>query len=212
NVNFGVWVENLESTAISFDAWLDVIYEGGPPPPTLVLRSFTNFQPGWTINRPDMFFPVPGSYAAGNYEMFGRVGDHPTVWYESSFPFVKLGTWDGGEFIPFVPKNMPDPFVTISGMEVELMAVTPDQFSLSQNYPNPFNPTTKISFELRVAGSVLLSVYDIQGREVARLVDGFREAGSHEVTFDASHLASGLYFYQIEAGSYSDVKKMVLVK
>ncbi|MBU0520013.1 T9SS type A sorting domain-containing protein, partial [bacterium] len=67
-------------------------------------------------------------------------------------------------------------------------------------------------YELRVAGSVLLSVYDIQGREVARLVDGYRDAGVHEVTFDAAGLASGVYLYRLEAGTQQAVEKMVLLK
>ena len=79
-------------------------------------------------------------------------------------------------------------------------------------FPNPSNATTTISFALPEAVHVKLTIFNINGQVVETLIDGYREAANHQVTFDASHLASGLYFYRIEAGSYSDVKKMVLVK
>ncbi len=78
--------------------------------------------------------------------------------------------------------------------------------------PNPFNPTTVLSYKLQVASSVSLTVFDIQGREVAMLVDGYREAGVHEATFDASNLASGIYLYSLSAGDFSASGKMVLMK
>lgn len=79
-------------------------------------------------------------------------------------------------------------------------------------YPNPFNPTTTISYQLSAANRVNLSVYDISGHQVAELVNGWRNAGHHEVTFDASHLASGVYFYRLEAGEFTASGKMMLVK
>jgi hypothetical protein len=88
----------------------------------------------------------------------------------------------------------------------------PKEFSLSQNYPNPFNPTTVIAYELPKASSVKLVVYDMLGREVKTLVNEFKQAGSYDVSFDASSLASGVYFYRINAGSFTDVKKMMLIK
>jgi photosystem II stability/assembly factor-like uncharacterized protein len=88
----------------------------------------------------------------------------------------------------------------------------PPQLSLQQNYPNPFNPSTVITYELPRAGHVTLRVHDVLGREVVRLVNGQRNAGQHEVTFDASHLSSGVYLYQLRAGDYVSVKKMLLVR
>ena len=88
----------------------------------------------------------------------------------------------------------------------------PHEFELSQNYPNPFNPSTVISFELRAASFMELVVYDVGGREVRRLVDGYRSAGKYEEVFDGSELASGVYFYQLKAGGFSSTKKMVLMK
>jgi hypothetical protein len=88
----------------------------------------------------------------------------------------------------------------------------PDNFSLSQNYPNPFNPSTKISFNLPKSGNVELKVYNIIGKEVATVINGFKQAGSYEVTFDASALSSGVYFYRLTSGSFSSTHKMTLVK
>jgi hypothetical protein len=78
--------------------------------------------------------------------------------------------------------------------------------------PNPFNPTTVLSFELRVPSLVSLKVYDTGGRLVTTLVDGWREAGLHGVTFDGSNLASGIYLYKLDAGAYSTTQKMALIK
>ena len=88
----------------------------------------------------------------------------------------------------------------------------PASFSLSQNYPNPFNPSTVIRYELPTNGYVTLKVYDILGREVRTLVDERQNSGIHSVTFNASGLASGVYFYRIEAGAYHDTKRLLLLK
>jgi len=89
---------------------------------------------------------------------------------------------------------------------------TPQAFSLEQNYPNPFNPTTKISWQSPVGSHQTLKVYDVLGNEVATLVDEYKAAGRYEVEFDASGLASGIYFYRIQAGSFVETKKMILLK
>jgi YD repeat-containing protein len=85
-------------------------------------------------------------------------------------------------------------------------------FYLMQNYPNPFNPKTKIQYELLLESQVILKIYDILGREIATLVNEEKPAGGYEAQFDGSGLASGIYFYELEAGNYSSVKKMILLK
>jgi hypothetical protein len=88
----------------------------------------------------------------------------------------------------------------------------PALFELKQNYPNPFNPNTVISYQLPVSGDVTLKVYDVLGNEVATLADEYKPAGSYEVEFSADDLTSGIYFYKLQAGSYSETKKMILIR
>jgi hypothetical protein len=88
----------------------------------------------------------------------------------------------------------------------------PFVYSLHQNYPNPFNPTTTINFDLVKSGNVNLIVYDMLGRPVVTLVHGELKAGHHTVNFIASNLASGVYFYSLQAGDFSSVKKLILLK
>lgn len=89
---------------------------------------------------------------------------------------------------------------------------TPTVFSLNQNYPNPFNPTTTISFGIPERVNVNLSVYNQLGQKVAELVNGEMSPGMHTVNFNASNLASGIYFYEIKAGQFQSVKKLMLMK
>ncbi len=88
----------------------------------------------------------------------------------------------------------------------------PANFELFQNYPNPFNPTTVISYSLPEASQVTLKVFNMLGQEVATLVNGMKNSGVHTVNFDANGLASGIYLYKIEAGSFVRFKKMLLIK
>lgn len=87
-----------------------------------------------------------------------------------------------------------------------------EEFFLSQNYPNPFNPTTKISWQSPVNSHQTLRVYDVLGNAVATLINEYREAGNYEVEFNAANLSSGLYFYKLQAGDFTQTRKMTLVK
>ncbi len=90
--------------------------------------------------------------------------------------------------------------------------VSPTQFELAQNYPNPFNPSTTINFTIPQSSVVTLKVYNTLGQEVKTLINGNMESGVHSISFDASDLNSGIYFYKLEAGQFSDVRKMTLIK
>jgi hypothetical protein len=90
--------------------------------------------------------------------------------------------------------------------------IAPGSFTVEQNYPNPFNPTTVISYQLPVASTVRLAVYDILGREVAVLVNEKKGPGSYTVRFSATGLASGVYLYRIQAGDFVQTKKLLLLK
>lgn len=87
-----------------------------------------------------------------------------------------------------------------------------DNYYLSQNYPNPFNPNTQIRYNIAKSDYVKIKIYDQTGRETAVLVNEFKPAGSYEISFDAKNLSSGLYFYKLTAGSYTEMKKMIFLK
>jgi hypothetical protein len=95
---------------------------------------------------------------------------------------------------------------------VNIILNVPVNYSLEQNYPNPFNPTTNIRFELPEATHVTIKIFNLLGQEIGTLINGDLAAGYQSVTFDASRYASGTYVYRLEAGKYSQVKKMTLLK
>lgn len=99
-------------------------------------------------------------------------------------------------------------FIGINQVSTEI----PAKFSLGQNYPNPFNPVTKIKFEVSSASNIKITLFDITGRFVSVIADSFMQAGTYEARFDGSKLASGTYFYKLEAEEFTETKKMILVK
>ena len=88
----------------------------------------------------------------------------------------------------------------------------PRNFALSQNYPNPFNPTTMINYSVAKESNVTIKIYDVMGREVETLVNENKEPGNYEVNFNAQNLASGIYFYKMNAGDFTSIKKLTLLK
>jgi hypothetical protein len=90
--------------------------------------------------------------------------------------------------------------------------ITPNSFSLEQNYPNPFNPVTKIKFSIPSEGYTNLKVYDALGREVETLINRNLQPGEYEMNFDASALPNGIYYYTLSSGSYTETRKMTLIK
>lgn len=95
---------------------------------------------------------------------------------------------------------------------IEVEVGTPTKFSLYQNFPNPFNPSTTISYQIPKTANVTIKAFDILGREVATLVNEEKPAGNYEVKFDASNIASGIYYYQIKTGKFVQTRKMILLK
>jgi photosystem II stability/assembly factor-like uncharacterized protein len=122
---------------------------------------------------------------------------------EDDFPYV----WIGGYGFSIVYRQY-EKIVT----DVERDDLTPHLFTLFQNYPNPFNPTTTINYQIPSTGHVSLKIYDILGREIATLVNEEKSAGNYEIKFDGSNLSSGVYFYRLQSGSFSETKKFVLLK
>ncbi len=94
----------------------------------------------------------------------------------------------------------------------QISTEVPDDYDLSQNYPNPFNPNTVIRFQIRRSSDVRLVVYDILGKQITELVNQNKNAGTYEVDWNASGIPSGVYYYKLSAGDYSETKKMILIK
>ena len=104
-----------------------------------------------------------------------------------------------------------DGSVAYSGV-VDVLLGTPTEFTLSQNYPNPFNPSTAISFDIPVKSDVTLIIFNALGEAVQTLALGTYEPGRHTVSFTATNLSSGVYFYRLQAGEFVQIKKMVLMR
>ena len=165
------------------------------------------------VDRARYVSPVTVTWEAGSTHSIGTVtpqtGDGGAVY--------KFSGWsDGGELVHDVTTPRSDTtytarFATPTGVEEGLGSV-PAAYGLEQNYPNPFNPTTAVRYQLPVVSEVKLVVYDVLGREVTVLVNERRNAGVHEVKFDAAGLSSGMYVYRLRAGEYVATKRMTLTK
>lgn len=106
----------------------------------------------------------------------------------------------------------PESIKNLVPVSVNHNSSNPETFSLSQNYPNPFNPTTKINYQLKSSSQVSLKIYDLLGREIKTIVNQFKPAGDYQVDFNGSEFPSGVYIYKLQAGSFTEMKKMMLVK
>jgi hypothetical protein len=135
-----------------------------------------------------------------------EVGPQPTTF---DGEITKFKDWISTR-LTWLDANMPGK-VTLGVSDPGTVAM-PKDFVLFQNYPNPFNPTTVINYQLLVASQVVIRAYDVLGREVATLVNERKSAGSYQVDFDAHSLSGGVYFYRMQAGSFTETKKLVLVK
>lgn len=96
--------------------------------------------------------------------------------------------------------------------DVEKYEHSVNEYKLFENYPNPFNPTTKIKYSVPQSEIVIIKVYDVLGKEIKTLVNGYKQSGTNEIDFDASELASGIYFYRMISGNYLETKKMLLLR
>jgi len=146
---------------------------------------------------------VPNLAPLGFYNYIAYCGDYPSTVMDSSFFQIEVvegvGSSQGGWVL------------TGSFLEGDL-ADLPSEFALLSNYPNPFNASTLISYELPTDTHVKLEIYNLFGQKVATVVDGQQEAGYESVTWDASEVSSGLYFYKLTAGDFTEVKRMTLLR
>jgi len=203
--DFAVHLTNIAPVTLAIDAWINVtLPSGGTYGPVLGPLNL-NLGSEFTLTRiRDQVVPANAPAGMYTYNIYAVYESDTT---SDSFSFTKLGAggMDGmGGWI-----NTGEPF---DDLIADAGVAVPVRYALHQNYPNPFNPTTTISYMLQDASYTTLAVYDVQGREVARLVNGWRDAGLHEVTFDATNLSSGVYLYRLKAGDFNGTGKMVLMK
>jgi photosystem II stability/assembly factor-like uncharacterized protein len=216
---------NLSSIAFVNDSTVWTVGQNG-----LILKS-NNGGNNWftqnshvTVNLNSIFFSSPdrGWIAADSGKLIATktAGSDWKVQYtfsqkrirSVSFSDINIGWICGsGGIIYYTKTGSNITFIKTNANEI------PDKFSLSQNYPNPFNPVTKIKFNIKKEyrsqeSEVKLNIYDILGRKIEDLVNEKLQPGSYEVTFDGSNLASGIYFYKLTSGEFSDTKRMILLK
>lgn len=190
------------------DIWVNATLPDGSQTRPLINVNVT-MQPGIPISR-DRVQAVPEVAPPGEYDYAAYIGVYPSViWEEDHFEFEKLAAGDGeivedwycwGEAFP--------------GEVIESISELPDEFALSTPYPNPFNNQTTVRYSLPEACKIRLAVYDVTGREVESLVTGHLSPGVYEAVWDASGVASGVYFVRltVDGGRLMDVKKVMLVK
>ena len=156
-------------------------------------------------------FDIERKGFSGEFRKVGFVQGKGTVSTPSSYEFTDRNLVSGkySYRLKQIDNNGNFEYFTLSG---DVIVGVPSKFDLSQNYPNPFNPSTKINFDMPKDGLVSLKIYDLLGREVTTLVNEARTAGYYTVEFNATSLTSGIYFYRINAGEFSSVKKMLILK
>ncbi len=174
-----------------------------------------------SIPNSNTWYAATSSYNAG--ERMYKSTDDGVSWFPMSFPdsiFINILYMDGVTYGDKVYLYAVDKggkiFRLVENVAVigvhSVSTLLPEVFALQQNYPNPFNPITKVRFTVPNAGNVRISVYDALGKEVRLLVNESLQVGIYETDFDAANTPSGVYFYRMEAGNFSETKKMVVLK
>lgn len=183
------------------DYWAKVSGNGGLNWSTAVKLNFTSPRLDWTY----------GSVSQINDQDAQNYYFNMTILVDTIPGSFVQGAGNGKSLAQqyFMRVSIPKNEVSVKNISTEI----PNAYSLSQNYPNPFNPSTTIRFALPKATNVTLKIYNVNGQEVASLINNtLMNAGTSEYTFDASNLSTGIYFYSIQAGDFKDTKKMVLIK
>jgi hypothetical protein len=204
--DYTIWATNIDPVSQLVNIWCDAtLPDGSIYGPVLGPASVT-LDSGITLSR-ERTQTVPAGIPTGTYfyNSYGVAGADTST---DSFAFGKLGSGELNGYSGWL--NSGEPFNEVYQGDSR---IAPTRFALIGAYPNPFNPSTVISYQLSVVSQVSLEIYDISGRLISTpLHHVWRDAGVHEVTFDGSKLASGLYFYRIEVGDFSAIGKMVLIK
>jgi photosystem II stability/assembly factor-like uncharacterized protein len=224
NVSPGIFYQFKELAVVNNKVW--VIASGDPPvfhstnfceswdvldtinsyPPSVIFSvAFTNELTGWTGGTAGWLYKTTDGGYNWNRE---ETKNDPRFW-RSIYCFNDSLIWGagGGGKIQHTTTGG-QTLVGISNSSSNSI----NKYALSQNYPNPFNPVTKIKYDLPIDGNVIIKIFDISGRLINTLVNEYKVAGRFETDFHGKNLSSGVYYYKIESGEFSQVKKMILIK
>jgi hypothetical protein len=155
-------------------------------------------------------FEVQRSISGNEFATIGFIQGHGTTTESKSYRFVDANLLAGNYTYRLKQVDFNGTFAYSD--EVNAEVTSPVQFELSQNYPNPFNPSTTIKFSIPQSSNVTLRIFNTLGQEVSILINQNMESGVHTINFDASELNSGIYFYRLDAGQFTEVRKMTLIK
>jgi hypothetical protein len=207
--------------AATDEMYFDNYYFGDAMPPIIPveLTSFTgnvnnlgqvvlNWQTATELN--NQGFEIERRTESSEFRTIAFIAGAGTVTETRNYNFVDKTADQGINYYRLKQLDFDGSFAYSDEVEVDVTA--PLAFNLDQNYPNPFNPSTNVKFSVPEAGNVKLSVYNLVGEEVAVLVNGFSQAGTFEVTFDASNLSTGVYLYKLQSANSVQTKKMMLLK
>ena len=201
--DFNIAASNNEPASAGFSVWTTATLPDGSEFGPIINVQVT-LGAGISIDR-DRTQAVPAGAPAGVYSYDAYAGAYPDlIWAEDHFDFEKLAMADGGRIVN-------DWYVwgdRFTSDETE----TVESYTLLKTYPNPFNNQSQIEFYLPAAGQASLVIYDVQGREVMTLADGYRTGGIHSITFDASMMSTGVYFAMLETAQITMTEKLLLIK
>ncbi len=204
--HFDASVTNNENNGQSVDCWIGLQLPSGSHYGPLDIYYDVYFPPNQTVNYNNLTQDIPTFAPLGTYTYIGYIGNYPNDIYDSSyFNFTVVSSAGDYGADAWTLHGWP-------GTEPELNGTIPTETALVGNYPNPFNARTTIQYNLAQPGKVSLKIYNLQGRLVETLVNGYRNAGEHTVNWDAGYLSSGIYFYRLQTENYTLTKKMNLLK
>ncbi len=208
---------NTETLAHGTMHWFNTAYSSyGGPTPTCDVTQYHVYSIQWDASAIKW-------YLDGVKYWEGNIANNINGTDEFHLPFFILlnfavgGNWPGNPdgTTPF-PDTMFVDYVRVSQLSSTSVSdgikQSPTHFALSQNYPNPFNPTTVINYQIPIRSDVTLKIFNVVGQELATLVNEGKNAGSYSVQWNASNLPAGMYFYRLQTTSFSEIKKMVLLK
>jgi len=209
DITYDGGVLNLSRGDLTVDIWAQTFVPGLIRPYRLWRYNDVTIPFADSLIRAELVEHVPGYAPSGDYSFVTYIGDFPSSIIDSSCMYF---TKEGAAYTSGEGNGWEALKGWFNGCSEIAEATLPTAYSLSQNYPNPFNATTTIKYQLPAEGDVKLEVYNLFGQKVATLVDGKQQAGYRSVNWDASEISSGLYFYKLTVGDFTETRRMMLVK